>query len=148
MIVSLTFVRTSVDEPTFILTCTSTNRPPTYITWTRDGTELSDDNIHSLSHSLINRELATYVNTLTVTGVLPGQYVCQVTTEGWESLQNFTQSTKKNMTVKGQHSALLWNFHNAHAQERIMCSYACTVLTKYNPMDTFGKLFHKVEASA
>ena len=119
MIVSLTFVRTSVDEPTFILTCTSTNRPPTYITWTRDGTELSDDSIHSLSQSLISRELATYVNTLTVMGVLPGQYECQVTTEGWENLQSFTQSAKRNMTVNGQYSALLWNFNNAHGQEHI-----------------------------
>ena len=103
-IVSLTFVRTSVDDPapTFILTCTSTNRPPTYITWTRDGTQLSNDNIHSLSQSLINRELATYVNTLTVTGRLPGQYRCHVTTEGWESQQNFTQSARKNITVMGQ----------------------------------------------
>ena len=87
--------------PTFILTCTSTNRPPTYITWTRDGTELSDDSIHSLSQSLINKQLVTYVNTLTVTGRLPGQYVCHVTTEGWESQQNFTQSARKNITVIG-----------------------------------------------
>ena len=119
VIVSLTFVRTSVDDPapTFILTCTSTNRPPTYITWTRDGTELSVDSIHSMSQSLINRELATYVNTLTVMEGLPGQYECQVTTEGWESQQNFTQSTKKNITVKGQYSTHLQNFsmliHNA-----------------------------------
>ena len=102
VIVSLNFILTSVDDPTFVLTCTSTNRPPTYITWTRDRTELSDDSIHSLSQSLINRELATYVNTLTVMGRLPGQYVCHVTTEGWESQQSFTQSASKNITVIGQ----------------------------------------------
>ena len=101
VIVSLNFILTSVDEPAFVLSCTSTNRPPTYITWTRDGTELSDDSIHSLSQSLINRELATYVNTLTVTGRLPGRYECQVITEGWESQQNFTQSASKNITVIG-----------------------------------------------
>ena len=101
VIVSLNFIPTSVDDPTFVLTCTSTNRPPTYITWTRDGTELSDDSIHSMSQSLINRELATYVNTLTVTGRLTGQYGCHVTTEGWESQQNFTQSASKNIIVIG-----------------------------------------------
>ena len=90
-----------MDDPTFVLTCTSTNRPPTYITWRRDGTELSDDSIHSLSQSLIDREFATYVNTLTVTGRLPGQYVCHVTTEGWESQHNFTESARKNITVMG-----------------------------------------------
>ena len=102
LIVSLTFGLTSVDDPTFVLTCTSTNRPPTYITWTRDGIELSDDSIHSLSQSLTDRELATYINTLTVMGRLPGQYVCHVTTEGWENQQTFTQSARKNITVKGQ----------------------------------------------
>ena len=55
-----------------------------------------------MSQSLTNRELATYVNTLTVMGRLPGQYECQVTNEGWESQQNFTQSVRKNITVIGQ----------------------------------------------
>ena len=102
VIVSLNFILTSVDDPTFVLTCTSTNRPPTYITWTRDGTELSDDNIHSLSQSLTDREAATYINTLTVMGRLPGYYKCHVTTEGWESEQIFTQSARRNITVIGQ----------------------------------------------
>ena len=102
VIVSLNFILTSVDDLTFVLTCTSTNRPPTYITWTRDRTQLSDDSIYSLSQSLINRELATYHNTLTVMGRLPGQYVCHVTTEGWENQQRFTQSASKNITVIGQ----------------------------------------------
>ena len=102
VIVSLNFILTSVDDPTFVLTCTSTNRPPTYITWTRDRTQLSDDSIYSLSQSLINRELATYHNTLTVMGRHPGQYVCHVTTEGWENQQSFTQSASKNITVIGQ----------------------------------------------
>ena len=101
-IVSLTFVLTSVDDPTFVLTCTSTNRPPTYITWTRDGTQLSDDSIYSSSQSLVASESATYHNTLTVMGRLPGQYRCHVTTEAWESQQIFTQSATKNLTVVGQ----------------------------------------------
>ena len=41
------------------------------------------------------------MNTLTVTGRLPGQYGCHVTTEGWENQQNFTQSASKNITVIG-----------------------------------------------
>ena len=110
-IVLLNFGLTSVDDPTFFLTCTSTNRPPTYITWTRDGTELSVDSIHSMSQSLINSELATYANTLTVTGKLPGQYGCQVTTEGWENQQNFTQSASKNITVIGQYSVRVINYY-------------------------------------
>ena len=91
-----------MDDPAFVLTCTSTNRPPTYITWTRGGTQLSDDSIHSLSQSLVASESATYHNTLTVMGGLPGQYGCRVTTEGWESQQTSTQSATKNLTVAGQ----------------------------------------------
>ena len=101
-IVSLTFGLTSVDDPTFVLTCTSTNRPPTYITWTRNGTELSNDNIYSLSQSLVNSESATFHNTLTVMGRFLGQYECHVTTEGWESQQTITRSATKNITVTGQ----------------------------------------------
>ena len=102
VIVSLTFGLTSVDDPTFVLTCTSTNHPPTYITWTNNGTELSDDSIHFLSQSLVAPESATFHNTLTVMGRLPGQYGCHVTTEAWESQQIFTQSASKNLTVVGQ----------------------------------------------
>ena len=102
VIVSLTFGLTSVDDPTFVLTCTSTNRPPTYITWTNNGTELSDDSIHSLSQSLVASESATYHNTLTVMGRLPGLYGCHITTEAWESQQIFTQNATKNLTVVGQ----------------------------------------------
>ena len=86
----------------FVLTCTSTNRPPTYITWTGNGTELSNDNIYSLSQSLVDSESATYHNTLTVMGRFPGQYECHVTTEAWESQQTITRSATKNITVAGQ----------------------------------------------
>ena len=102
LIVSLNFILTSVDDPSFVLTCTSTNRPPTYITWTNNGTELSDDSVHSLSQLLVASESATYHNTLTVMGRLPGQYGCHVTTEGRESQQIFTQNATKNLTVVGQ----------------------------------------------
>ena len=102
VIVSLTFGLTSVDDPSFVLTCTSTNRPPTYITWENNGTELSDDSNHSLSQLLVAPESATYHNTLTVTGRLPGLYECYITTEAWESQQIFTQNATKNLTVVGQ----------------------------------------------
>ena len=64
-----------------------------------------------MSQSLTNRELATYANTLTVTGRLPGQYVCHVTTEGWESQQNFTQSASKNITVIGMSVLVVSEFN-------------------------------------
>ena len=99
---SIHFVLISHSDSTFILTCTSTNRPPTYVNWTRNGTQLSDDSIHSLSQSLVDGESSTFHNILTVMGRLPGLYRCQVTTEAWENQQHFTQTATKNLTVLGQ----------------------------------------------
>ena len=79
--------------PTFTITCTSTGGPATTVSWRRDGTMLSDSSTYMMrdgkilndnstysitSQVLTNAETATYNHTLTVTGRLVGEYVCNV----------------------------------------------------------------------
>ena len=61
-------------SPQFTLTCISTGGPATTVTWTRDsetalGTQIS---------VVVNGVTAQYTHTLTVTGRLPGLYICAV----------------------------------------------------------------------
>ena len=64
--------------PKFTLTCNSTGGPATNVTWTVDGSPVSDDGDHSFSQVVVNRERGKYSNTLTVTGMKPGNYQCTV----------------------------------------------------------------------
>ena len=73
---SLTSALTA-DPPMFTLTCDSTGGPATTVTWTRDGAAATG----VISQTLTNMLTATYVNTLTVIGRLPGNYQCSVTNE-------------------------------------------------------------------
>ena len=66
------------DPPVFTLTCTSTGGPATTVSWSRDGTTLSDDSNHDITSQVMDTVTATYTNTLTVTGRLAGQYECSV----------------------------------------------------------------------
>ena len=61
------------EHPQFILTCTSTGGPATTVVWTRDSESVSGG-----MTVLDNAETAQYTHTLTVTGRLPGQYMCNV----------------------------------------------------------------------
>ena len=61
------------EHPQFILTCTSTGGPATTVVWTRDSEPVSGG-----MTVLDNAETAQYTHTLTVTGRLPGQYICNV----------------------------------------------------------------------
>ena len=77
---SLQFSLTSAltaDPPVFTLTCVSTGGPATTVTWTRDGAAVTGDTSQTVTGMLT----ATYVNTLTVTGRLPGNYQCSVTND-------------------------------------------------------------------
>ena len=64
----------TADPPVFILTCVSTGGPATTVTWTRDGAAVTG----VTSQTVIDMMTATYNNTLTVTGRLPGMYNCRV----------------------------------------------------------------------
>ena len=59
-------------SPQFTLTCISTGRPATTVTWTRDSEEVVGSTV------LDNAETATYTHTLTVTGRTEGLYRCSV----------------------------------------------------------------------
>ena len=61
-------------SPVFTLTCISTGGLATTVTWTRDGAAATG----VISQTVTNMLTATYVNTLTVTGRLPGNYQCKV----------------------------------------------------------------------
>ena len=64
----------TADPPVFTLTCVSTGGPATTVTWTRDGAAATGDT----SQTVTDMMTATYNNTLTVTGRLPGNYNCSV----------------------------------------------------------------------
>ena len=71
-------VVSSGDPPVFTLTCTSTGGPATTVTWTRDGANISYDNNHVLTQTVVDINTIAYNNTLTVTGVEGGLYWCIV----------------------------------------------------------------------
>ena len=64
----------ATEPPVFTLTCTSTGGPPSTVSWSRDGTLLSDNSTYSIASQVINSTTATYTHTLTVTGRLEGEY--------------------------------------------------------------------------
>ena len=61
------------ENPQFTLTCTSTGGPATTVTWTRDSETISGG--MTVLHDPVT---AQYTHTLTVTGILGGQYQCNV----------------------------------------------------------------------
>ena len=61
-------------SPQFTLTCISTGGPATTVTWTRDSTTVTEGNETVLNDAVT----ANYTHTLTVTGRLPGLYMCNV----------------------------------------------------------------------
>ena len=67
----------TADPPVFALTCISTGGPATTVTWTRDGAPATG----ITSQSVVDLMAITYLNTLTVTGRLLGNYQCRVTND-------------------------------------------------------------------
>ena len=64
------------DPPTFTLTCVTTGGPPTNVVWKGNNTGInyqSNSNFR-FSQTVTNFTNSTYNNTLTVTGIYPGQY--------------------------------------------------------------------------
>ena len=86
----------ATDPPVFTLTCTSTGGPASTVSWSRDGTVLSDDSNHDITSQVMDTVTATYTNTLTVTGRLAGQYECSVS-----NIRTPSGSTR-NLTVVGK----------------------------------------------
>ena len=61
-------------NPQMTLTCISTGGPATTVTWTRDSTTVTEGTVTVLDDPVT----AQYTHTLTVTGRLPGLYMCTV----------------------------------------------------------------------
>ena len=61
-------------SPQFTLTCISTGGPATTVTWTRD----SETAVGTQISAVVDGVTAQYNHTLTVTGRLPGVYICTV----------------------------------------------------------------------
>ena len=64
----------TAEPPQFTLTCISTGGPATSPSWTRDNELITEGAETGLNDS----ETARYTHTLTVTGRLGGEYVCNV----------------------------------------------------------------------
>ena len=81
MVSSMQFQLTSelnAPSPTFTVICTSTGGPATTVSWTSNSSAVTEDRIHSITSQISNAVTATYTHTLTVTGRLVGEYVCNV----------------------------------------------------------------------
>ena len=83
------------DPPVFTLTCTSTGGPANNVTWTRDGSTVTN---HVFSQTVISTTTAEYNNTLTVTGREPGNYQCTVS--------NARGSATRSIAVQGMHTVV------------------------------------------
>ena len=79
----------NASTPVFTLTCTSTGGPATAVSWTRNGTVLSD-----ISQIVTNTQTGTYENTLRVAMRETGRYVCNVS--------NSRSSATTDLTVVGK----------------------------------------------
>ena len=77
-------------SPQFTLTCISIGGPATTVTWTRDSTIVTEGNETALNDPVT----AQYTHTLTVTGRLPGLYMCSVS-------NNKPSSDSATLTVEG-----------------------------------------------
>ena len=72
------------DPQAFILTANTRGGPPTNYTWSRDGAEIRDDRIYSISIAVsgeerIDYQESRYTSTLTVIGRRAGMYEYSVT---------------------------------------------------------------------
>ena len=98
MVSSMQFQLTSelnAPSTTFTLTCTSAGGPATTVSWTSNNSAVSEDRIHSITSQISNAVTATYTHTLTVTGRLVGEYVCNVS-------HNKSSSSSGVVTVVGK----------------------------------------------
>ena len=65
----------TAEPPEFTLTCISIEGPATSVVWTRDSTTVITEG----TETVLNDQMAArYTHTLTVTGRLGGDYVCNV----------------------------------------------------------------------
>ena len=78
-------------SPQFTLTCISTGGPATTVTWTRDSVTVTE----RTETVLDNREISQYTHTLTVTGRLGGQYLCNIS-------NTKPSETSAQLTVEGR----------------------------------------------
>ena len=79
LLVSLSYIQSDF---TLTLNCTSTGLPPTTVTWSKDGVEMSSGDKHTFSQRVICVDNTVYENIMVVTGGLEhdiqGFYQCSV----------------------------------------------------------------------
>ena len=84
----------------FTINCTSMGSPPSAVSWTKDGVQLSSSAVYSMEQRMQHGPTATYVNLLSVNtgpyGVL-GTYICNVS--------NILGSTVANISFEGMPQA-------------------------------------------
>ena len=79
-----------------VLTCISTGRPATTVTWTRDSEIIPDNGDSTHATILGNRDLEQYIHTLNVTETVSGVYGCSVS-------NSKPSSAKALLNVTGRH---------------------------------------------
>ena len=83
----------------FTLTCTSTGGPATTVTWTVDSSPVPDDGNYIFSQTVVNPVAGKYSNTLSVTGIKPGNYQCNVRNAGGNDASPIYEGTGKPINV-------------------------------------------------
>ena len=97
------------DPPTFTLLGATSGGPPTTYTWTRNSQVITNSASYSISiqvvHSPYGFQDSRYLNTLTVTGRLPGVYQYSVTNRATSGMVTgtFTIESKPIITIADQH---------------------------------------------
>ena len=86
----------TTDPLVFTLACISTGGPATTVTWTRGRVPATG----ATSQTVTDMATATYSNKLTVTGRLPGNYVCTVT--------NSRSTAVKLLLVEGMQTLIIF----------------------------------------
>ena len=84
----------TAEPPEFTLTCISIEGPATSVVWTRDSTTVITEG----TETVLNDQMAAhYTHTLTVTGRLGGDYICNVS----NSISSILSS---NLNIEGKES--------------------------------------------
>lgn len=103
------------DLVAFTLTCTSTGFPPTFVTWSRDGQVISDDNIHDIYQQLLDARTSTFDNVLRVTARQGGVYRCLVGNTGGSNFREIeirgNASLFSRYKCSNYFSSALWEAH-------------------------------------
>lgn len=102
-------VSVSYNQSDFTLTlnCTSTGLPPTNVTWSKDGVEISSGDSYTFSQRVIDMDNTVYENLLFVNNyltsdVIQGLYQCVV--QCYDDYNSLVNSASETLSVIGKMS--------------------------------------------